>query len=86
MNSGFSDWNQPVGTRKEPTSRRAYFSANRFMRPPACSKVAQKITTKVKITKITRRRSRSTCVSGFFSPPAILSERFAAGSRPTLPM
>ncbi len=56
------------------------------MRPPACSKVAQKITTKVKITKITRRRSRSTCVSGFFSPPDILSERFAAGSRPTLPM
>ena len=56
------------------------------MRPPACSKVAQKITTKVKITKITRSRSRSTWVSGCLTPPDIRSERFAAGSRPTLPM
>jgi hypothetical protein len=30
MKSGFSDWNQPVGVRKLPTSRRAYFSAKRF--------------------------------------------------------
>ena len=86
MKSGLSDWNQPVGTVKLPTERSVYRSANRFRRPPACSKAAQNITTKMKITKITRSRSRSICVSGCFFPPAIASERLAAGSRPMSPM
>ena len=62
MKKGFRDWNQAVGTSKLPIMRSVYSWAYRFIRPPACSKPAQKMMVNRPSTRITLMRSTSCLV------------------------
>ena len=83
----FKDWNQVVGTSKEPTMRSVNSFVNKFIKPPACSKPAQKIIVNKPITMMTLIRSRSTLVSGSLrSSPFSSAFCFSSLAAGTVPM
>ena len=61
--AGCTDWNQPAGTSKPPTTRSVWRLANRFIDDPACSKPDQKSAQAMNITSTTTMRPRSTGAS-----------------------
>ena len=64
MNTGFTDWNQEVGISQPETIRSTLLLVYRFIRPPACSKAAQKKMEKSTKTPITSIRSTSMRLTG----------------------
>src|SRR5690625_3353455 len=82
MNNGFNDWNHDAGTVKPKISLFTNDSVYNVKELPACSKPAQKNTTKQAIIKTAFVRCISPLVSGFVC--FTLSSLIGAGFFPIL--